>query len=91
MSGTDYAVDTAAAVLAWVQDEHPPTQQVDAFREWAKGLETNGPPPVLGYSPNGLLLALGPSGEIVEFDVLVTPLGFGPPYGIIGFKNIRSE
>lgn len=91
MSGTDYAVDTVAAVVAWIEDEHPPIHQVDAFQQWAKNLESKGPPPVHGYSQNGLSLTLGPSGETVEFDVVVTPLGFGPPHSIIAVKTIRSE
>lgn len=85
-----YAVDVAAAVLSWVQTDHPPLHRVDAFQQWAKGLETGGPPPVYGYSPSGLQLALGPNNEMVEFDVVATPLGLEPPYAIIAIKSIST-
>lgn len=91
MSGLDFAVDASTAVLAWVEAEHPPLHQVDALRAWARRLEVEGPPPVHGYSAAGLQLTLGPSDEIVEFDVIATPLGFGPPYAIIGLKTVHSS
>jgi len=59
---------------------------------WLRQRERDGPPVIMGVSPNGLPVARGPSGESIEFTVVAKPLEFGtgPPYAIIGIRSISS-
>ena len=87
----DYAVDFDAALREWVFSYNPSDEHYDALDEWATALETNGPPPIVGYAQDGLRIAEGPNGEQVYYDVVAVPVESGPPFGIIGVKQIHPS
>jgi hypothetical protein len=91
VTAPDFAVDFAEALREWLLADKPSNHEYDALERWAKNLEHTGPPAIVGYTSDGLLVAVGPSDERVAHEVLAVPLGLGPPYGIIAIKFIVSR
>jgi hypothetical protein len=87
----DYVVSFTEAMRAWALDDDPPIHEYDAVDDWLNGLETEGPPPIIGYTVQGLRIARAPNGVRVFYDVVAAPLDMAPPYGIIAIKRIRSS
>lgn len=71
------------ALRAWIAQG----QTADAARDmvrWLDSLERLGYPPIVGYGyGDGMPMAEGPNGEVVEHFPLPLPLEDGPPYGAI--------
>jgi hypothetical protein len=91
VAAPDYASDYIDALREWLLVDAPPTHHYDAMEQWAKALEHKGPPGIVAYTDDGLLVAEGPNDERIAHDVVQILLGLGPPHSIIAIKYIVSR
>ncbi len=84
-------VDSADAFRRWTFNDRPRPGEKAAMAVRLRRWETDGPPPITGYSKRGLRETTAPNGEVVEHDVLPLPESFRPFEGVIAIKEITSR
>jgi hypothetical protein len=67
-------VDADDAFARWVAESEPDLPLIANVLLWISELEFTGPPAVVGFSGDGIALAQGPAGLLIEFTVIPKPL-----------------